>query len=173
MSYLRFSKRENKGRHQMPVHTFSGWGRGSIVHLDKNGVPKDAQVRARYADCPLRTILCSDLEKEREHRLRKVIIWGEFDQNNYKSSFDCFSDKNEDKERKDEDKEREWTWLTLSLFEKLYLANELENAGLCKPKKWCRQFVYECPVGEYDNNDAYEIIHVAKDIWKDEVVVTN
>ena len=150
----------------MPVHTFSGWGRGSIVHLDENGVPKDVQVRARYADCPLRKILCSDLEKEREQRLRKVIVEGGFDQNNYKSCFDCFSDK-------DEDKKREWTWLTLSLFEKLYLANELQNAGLCKPKMWCKEFVYERPVGEYDNNDAYETIHVAKDIWEDEVVVTN
>ena len=165
MSYLRFLERENKGRHHMPVHTFAGLGRGSIVHMDENGVPRDGQVRARYADCPLRMVVCKDLEKEREHRLRKVILEGGFNQKNHKSRFDCFSDK-------DKDKESEWTWLTLSLFEKLYLANELQKAGLCKPKMWCKEFVYERLAGKYQNS-PYETIHVAKDIWGDEVVVTN
>ena len=172
---LEYEERRNETRYQIPIHTLTGWGRDMIIDMNENGEPLDEEVRARYAECPLRMILCKELEQQREDRLRKMILENGFDQYSYKSNFECFKKLDEDRQDKDrqdidsEDEDRLWPWRNLSPMEKMYLANELREAGLCKPMKYCRELKYNGPV-EYS---SAELIYTIKDINENEVVITN
>ena len=93
----------------------------------------------------------------------------------YKSNFECFKNLDENRLDKDlqdkdsEDEDRLWPWRNLSPMEKMYLANELREAGLCKPMKYCREWKYNGPP-EYSLAD---MIYTIKDIVENEVVITN
>ena len=131
--------------YQIPLYTYTGWGRSLIVDMNDNGEPQDDEVRARYVKCPLRKIACRELESEREHRIRKVILEEGFDCKNYRSNFACFENYDEN---------GQWSWLNLSMWEKLYLARVFREAGLCKPKR-------------------YSVTYQVTNIEADEVVITN